>query len=457
MEVGDDQLEFFLDDGWSVIGRFHRWLTSHPTGIDEPVKLAEQIRELQSLWASAEDLGLKRIGHVSLLLEQLLERFCAGTLEFTPDRLNDITAGVEVLQDLILGLEATRQEPPLITNEVVLRLERHSAEPVEILSKQKPLTAETPEELPQFERPTIQPDVEILVAPTHAEEPVVEQIADSKTPDSRDVTPVAATAEDSVEPTVLAMLQEFVIKLDEACHRLHADVVADEAPYVSTTTRLQHLIQVTRALVDQLVSRKRSVAQIALAKISAESVSSIEGSAFPALSREIVSGSLLSNEKIAMPQIASPAASRVEHPAKQRCILIVEESLFYRQMINLAVQSVGFETVVIESVDSGIERLKQSQDYCAVLIGTLVSPDDTDVLEMARHEHGVKVIGLTSGPYQTDSMTCFDDLVARSNPRQLRVILNRLTAPYGAKHATSQQLSTFCTKRSNNSDPRQSA
>jgi CheY-like chemotaxis protein len=255
------------------------------------------------------------------------------------------------------------------------------------------------------------------------------------------------------------MLEQFVIKLDDTCYQLHARMVADETAYVTTTTRLAHLIQVTQELVGQLGDRSHTTAVISstdsLLPRKTKSADTVKAATLqvakkiaPSLDEAKVDD--VQGVAIVKPIEAPPASiqlapiekapvqqapvnapvnllrEEIEFRRELRRVLIVEPSMFYRQMIGMAVKTMGYDADAVETAQSGVAALAQPKQFCAVLVDAIVAPAMAEVLAECRRDHGIKVIGMTSTSAEGSESKVHDDLVAKSNPRQLREILTRL-------------------------------
>ena len=429
------RIELFLDEGWSLIGRLHQWLARWPEASSDQQTIDGLIRGLQAIWATSDDLGVKRLARTSLALEQMLERFYAGTLEFSAERLEDFTKGIGCLQELLLGLEATREEPLFSDLDAILQLERH-AHLANWVSDEEDSAAAT-ENIVKIPAPPLSFATEVesdgaLSSPL--------QIPDA------DAVPI------TIERTLIRMLEQFVVKLDDTCQQLHARMLIDQSPYVTTTSRLEHLAQVTRELVEQIILQPRnsnSIMQIGSAKDS-ESLLTVDQILTP-LVEEVpfvvedldiqiapttfsVELAVLDNEfaelQLKLPIIESITPqigpSVVDFKPKSGRILIVEPSLFYRHLLGTAVHSAKYETHIVDSFERGIEALQQASDFIAVLVDSLVHPAMAVAIKHQRQANGLRVIGLTTSAQKPSTPEDFDDCVSRSHPQKLISTLDRV-------------------------------
>ena len=436
--MDQSRYDFFLDDGWNLIGQLHVWLSRWPHAAHEQSNLVDLIANLQSVWGSAEDLGFRRLSRICLALEQSMERFCAQNLECTLERLNDVANAVACFQEVLLGLEATRVEPAYDLSSIAV-LERHATLPIwtppEELTRSIMKLDPSPIASDQFELSSKQ-----IVA--HAE---------NHLSPSGDVTDDEHVPErDYVDRTLLVMLEDFVSKIDETCHKLHVTMVTDKMPYVSTTSRLEQLAHSTRELVSDISRQARAAVSTipfeAPLKIDPPMVSEVPpkglelntddsipvdqtlsiGEQRIDADTECVAVEEESTETAVISSQETAESLVVEAPPKPRRVLIVEESLFFRHLIGLAVQSAGFETISAETVENGLEHLHQSPDFHAILIGSVVSAEIAQAISLSRQQHGSKVIGLVASDDVGTHASDIDACVSRSNPIQLISKLNQV-------------------------------
>jgi CheY-like chemotaxis protein len=426
------RIEFFLDDGWCLIGEVHQWLSRSSSGPLDTLAANQLIHGLQKMWSAANDLGASQIARTSLALELMLERFCAGTLEFSVERLEDFTRGVGCLQEMLLGLEATREEPNCPDLEALQRIERHTHEANWAIHTE---ITDTPREIP---------------LETFAASGDVESADDSSEQPQPDSLPGEEGVK-SIERTLLRMLEQFVIKLDDICQQLHSRMMADQTPYVTTTSRLEHLAQVTRGLVDQMLHQpgytttgdfdlardfpEASAAsddltpQLIVAPQSDEFESiEIAPSAFAAemdkISRDLEE---MLPDELFDDEIAAVATSPYpEFQPKSHQVLIVEESLFYRHLLKTSVAAAGHEARTCNSVSEAFAALEESHDYLVALIDASTEPETVQSIKRLGLSTGIRIVGLTTPSSSPGHQEIFDDCVSKAHPQKLIDVLQRI-------------------------------
>lgn len=418
------RIDTFLDQGWCLIDQLHRWSSRTSVESDDRALLIELIRDLQKLWAMADDLQLNRLSRTILAIEQFLERICARSLAFNSERFHEVASGIEGLQDLLLGYEATREEPSYANLDSLLRIEQ-SAQQAAGIEDDKP------------------------AADTNAIVSVFESAHDDSGSNSTmipvtDSCSVVSTSQSSLDPQKAVLLEQFTVKLDDTCRRLHARVLADEAPYVTTTSRLEHLAEETRLLAEEMIREARSMRLSPtqpdfenpphIFTVTADRiVSTTEDQSKPPLVLPVKPSVIASDapQLQRLTSITEASSQKVEPPAATvrangLRILIVEESLFYRHLLGIAVQSAGYEPQIAESVARGLEMLQQTTELNAILVGSTLSPAMVSEIAQRRRSRAFKVIGMTLPGHEKVPVPDLDARVSKMHPQQLIAILDKL-------------------------------
>ena len=334
----------------------------------------ELIRNLQLFWIKADDLELKRLARNSLAIEQFLERFCAGKLELTSENLNDVTAAVGSLQDLLLGLEAMREEPLITDLASLQKLERDT--------------------LKGFWSETSKRTIEVALM---ANDVAYRTVAAHPLPNRLEVVPTQSHSRLTSE-TLLNELKPFAERSSISGVDLSSSAATGPWP-----AAMRHVLSV----------REFQVAP-ELIRISDNST----------IDTPSDSGVQTGLKTIDVPE-------PVQEAIELRRVLIVEDSLFYRNLIGMALRSVGYDSDSIKSDANAFASIQNGRlpDYCAILVGEPVTTEVADEIMSYRAANAIPVIRLmTSGNDESFPYTV-DESVPKSNPRQLIVLLNRLLNP----------------------------
>jgi hypothetical protein len=376
LQLEPARIESLLDHAWRLVSQLRQWFAASSLGSKDQDGLVELIRNLQLLWVKADDLGLKRLARSTLAIEQFLERFCAGKLELTSENLNDVTAAVATLQDLLLGLEAMREEPVITDLESLQKLERGT--------------------LKGFGSDKSNRTIEV----THVANDVT-RLTDTVDPRSLllEVTPTQSHPRLTSEKMLHGLTP-----IDG--HRSDATGAWPAA--------MRHLISV-RNIHD------------APHFIRIADNSNVDAS----LDATIQAG-------LETPAVQDPADEGIE----LRPVLILEDSLFYRNLIGMALRSVGFDSDSIKSDTNALETIlnERSSDYCAILVGEPVTPAVADAIVQYRDANGVIVIALTAAISDEPFPFEVDGSVSKSNPRDLILLLNSLLNPTSGAVPSSLEL-----------------
>ena len=145
-----------------------------------------------------------------------------------------------------------------------------------------------------------------------------------------------------------------------------------------------------------------------------------------------VSNDALANE---VPDAIELDSAVVPEPVQEalefRRVLIVENSLFYRNLIGMALRSVGYDSDSIQSDSNAFEAVQneRSLEYCAILVGEPVTTEVADAIVRYRTANGTPVIRLMTSDSDETFPFIADESVSKSNPRQLIALLNHLLNP----------------------------
>ncbi len=374
LQLEPARIESLLDHAWRLISQLRQWFAAWSLRSSDHDGLVELIRSLQVLWIKADDLDLKRLARNSLAIEQFLERFCAGKLELTTENLNDVTAAVGSLQDLLLGLEAMREEPFITDLTSLQKLERDTlkgfwSNPTNRTIEVAPAANDTAHGTVIAHPHANQR--EIVPTPSHPRLTsemglnALTSVVGNSTAASTDLNKLAAT-----EPWSAAM-----------CH-------------VLSVREFQSAAEVIR------ISDNSTMATPSDVSLQAGSVT------------------------IAVPE-------PVEETIELRRVLIIEDSLFFRNLIGMALRSVGYDSDSVKSDANACASIQneRSSAYCAILIGEPVTTEVADAVMSRQTASGIPVIRLTTSDNDESFPFTVDASVSKSNPRQLIAALNHLLNP----------------------------
>ena len=115
-----------------------------------------------------------------------------------------------------------------------------------------------------------------------------------------------------------------------------------------------------------------------------------------------------------------------EPPIVSETILILEESLFYRQLLSMALQCSGYESEALEPFR--IESIDQilPWNYRAILVTSRGSTMMHDQIQRSRETSNSVVIGLKANDQDDQFDVDLDAIVLQSKPQQLVSILDQL-------------------------------
>ena len=387
MHLEPARIESLLDNAWRLISQLRQWFAAWSLGSTDQDGLVELIRSLQLFWVKADDLGLKRLARNSLAIEQFLERYCAGKLELTSENLNGVTSAVGSLQDLLLGFEAMREEPLITDLASLQKLERDT--------------------LKGFGSETLKRTIQVAVV---ASDVAHENSVTNPHPTRLTIVPFKSHPRLTSE-TALNGLMPSAGETSAASVDLNSIIATGPWPEA-----MRHVLSVREIQVSPHLIR-----------ISDNSITDTPSDATIQTGIETI-------------HVPEPVQEAIE----LHRVLIVEDSLFYRNLIAMALRSVGYDSDSIKSDATAFETIQaeRSSNYCAILVGEPVTTEVADAIVRSRTENGVPVIGLITSNNDESFPFSVDATVSKSNPRQLIALLNHLLNP-GSNEGPSREESDF--------------
>ena len=374
LQLEPARIESLLDHAWRLIGQLRQWFAAWSLGSTDHDGLVELIRNLQLFWIKADDLELKRLARNSLAIEQFLERYCAGKLELTSENLDDVTAAVGSLQDLLLGLEAMREEPLITDLASLQKLERDT--------------------LKGFWSETSKRTIEVAL------------VASDLVPDTVTAHPLPIRLE--VVPT-------------QSQPRLMSETSLSELKPIAGNSSASNVDLSSSTATRHLSAAIRHVLSVREFQVAPDLIRIADNSIIDTPSDASIETSL---ETIDVPE---PVHEAIE----LRRVLIVDDSLFYRNLIGMALRSVGYDSDSIKSDANAFASIQNERlpDYCAILIGEPVITEVADAIMSFRTANDVPVVRLMTSDNDASFPFTADVSVSKSNPRQLITALNQLLNP----------------------------
>jgi 6-pyruvoyl-tetrahydropterin synthase len=283
---------------------------------------------------------------------------------------------------MLLQFEATREEPKLI--------EPGLTEVINQLS--------TPQLFVSPETIVDATELETTQADEITSEPIIQ-------PDIIDTTIVDTTAE-SLDPTMLNQLEQFADNIQQTTERLHQQVVNDAAPYAPTTSRLEEMAKSTRELVERISGRQTSPQEVIGFSVTIEPTETSV------------------SEPAGTIAIDAQAANIAINDLNEIRVGIIDDSLFFTHLIELVLQSNGFQSQRMTSHDFSTAHIS-SLAIDALIVGSPISSNFAQAIEAAQSLSGMTVIRVTeSGAEHTDINA--DATVARSKLIDIGLVLTNI-------------------------------
>ncbi len=125
----DDLLREFLTESAENLARLDREIVELERSSDDPELLKSIFRTIHTIKGTCGFLDLQRLEGVAHAAENVLGLLRDGKLEVGPEVVSDVLAAVDVIREILDGLEATESEPQGDDAALVARLGRWTAEP----------------------------------------------------------------------------------------------------------------------------------------------------------------------------------------------------------------------------------------------------------------------------------------------------------------------------------------
>jgi hypothetical protein len=107
-------------------------------------------------------------------------------------------------------------------------------------------------------------------------------------------------------------------------------------------------------------------------------------------------------------------------------ILILEESLFYRHLISMALQCAGYDSVALEPLRDEASAQDLDLNYRAILVTSSVTIRMHEQIQRSRDASNPFVIGLKANDQDDQFDVELDAIVLKSKPQQLVSVLSQL-------------------------------
>jgi two-component system, chemotaxis family, sensor kinase CheA len=121
--MDDDILQEFLAESWENLGRLDTEIVSLEKDPANGDLLASIFRTIHTIKGTCGFLGLARLGSVAHSAESVLGRMRDAVLAVSPGTISLVLQAVDVIKDLLRGLEATGQEPEGDDSELIGQLD----------------------------------------------------------------------------------------------------------------------------------------------------------------------------------------------------------------------------------------------------------------------------------------------------------------------------------------------
>lgn len=125
--MDEDILQEFLTESWENLGRLDSEIVLLEKNPKDAALLASIFRTIHTIKGTCGFIGLTRLGSVAHAGENVLGQMRDGTVDVTPRAISLVLRAVDVIKDLLQGLEATREEPAGDFSQLIAELDAFAA------------------------------------------------------------------------------------------------------------------------------------------------------------------------------------------------------------------------------------------------------------------------------------------------------------------------------------------
>lgn len=180
--MDDDILQEFLAESWENLARLDSEIVALEKSPENAELLASIFRTIHTIKGTCGFIGLTRLGAVAHAAENILGLMRDGTLAVTPPAISIVLDAVDVVKELLQGLESTGKEPEGDHSKLIAKLDLLAtvadgakctpaaaveAVPQEVIAEVEPVAPVPPPEIPGPAQPPIPAPAPMAAAPRH--------------------------------------------------------------------------------------------------------------------------------------------------------------------------------------------------------------------------------------------------------------------------------------------------
>jgi two-component system chemotaxis sensor kinase CheA len=265
--MDEDILQEFLAESWENLGRLDSEIVSLEKDPKNTALLASIFRTIHTIKGTCGFIGLTGLGSIAHSAENVLGKMRDGVLDVTQDAISLVLQAVDVIKDLLQGLEATREEPQRDNSALIAKLDvlagiqgSHSVEaatpappPEPVVKKTVALPAspavitknEEKLEVKQQSTPVVSPPSPIAKQADPVDEVAVELVEGKKS-----VADLSIRVNVDVLDSLMNLVGELVLTRNQLLQLARGD---DESKYAAPIT---HLNRVTTDLQEGVMKTR---------------------------------------------------------------------------------------------------------------------------------------------------------------------------------------------------------
>lgn len=120
----DDILQGFLEESWENLGQLDSDIVAFEQDTENEELLANVFRTIHTIKGTCGFIGLVKIGEIAHAAEHVLGKMRDHTIVRSSAAISAVLESVDVIKELLQGLEKNGQEPDCEFSELVYRLEQ---------------------------------------------------------------------------------------------------------------------------------------------------------------------------------------------------------------------------------------------------------------------------------------------------------------------------------------------
>ena len=121
--MDEDILQEFLEESWENLGQLDTEIVALEKDPSNPELIASIFRTIHTIKGTCGFINLTNLGSVAHSAENVLGKMREKTLDISLDSISLVLSAVDVIKELLEGLEATNEEPKTDNSQLIKELD----------------------------------------------------------------------------------------------------------------------------------------------------------------------------------------------------------------------------------------------------------------------------------------------------------------------------------------------